>query len=290
MKKSNAAFATVAFLLLSACTEAGETTGIGAATGGVLGAGLGAIVGNQTGDAATGMVIGAVAGASAGAAVGNAIEAQQRTIQTQDEAIERQQKMIQAQGSELAELRRLTNERRDSAGYSRASGAPASAPLSARTSQPVFPAENPQRTSGLIERSLPVEPAGEAHGSYNWNGSPSASFPPAGEKQEALTAPPAAVAPSRLNQASGQPGECMSAFDEAEKARQSQENAEKLFHFRRALRLCPDEALFHNGLGEVYLSLGRRDDAQFEFNEALRLDPQLGVARSNLEKSNVTQP
>jgi tetratricopeptide (TPR) repeat protein len=96
--------------LLSACTEPGDTTAIGATAGGVLGAGLGAIVGNQTGDTGTGLVIGGLAGAGAGAAVGNALEGQQVAIRQQDEAIERQQKTIQAQNAELKELRRSAGE------------------------------------------------------------------------------------------------------------------------------------------------------------------------------------
>ena len=58
--------------------------------------------------------------------------------------------------------------------------------------------------------------------------------------------------------------------------------ADKLFHYRRALRLCPDNALYHNGLGEIYRSLNRLDDAEYEFREALRLDPGFQTARENL--------
>ena len=97
-------------LLLTACTEPGETTAIGAATGGVIGAGLGAIVGNQTGNAGSGLVIGAVAGAGAGAAIGNGLDAQQKSVRTQDEALERQQKMLAAQNAEIKELRNMPRD------------------------------------------------------------------------------------------------------------------------------------------------------------------------------------
>lgn len=103
-------------VFLSSCTEPGETTYIGAATGGVLGAGLGAIVGNQTGDPGAGLVIGSVAGAGAGAAIGNSLEAQQKSIRTQDEAIERQQKMLAAQNAEIRELRNMPNDTQSAVG------------------------------------------------------------------------------------------------------------------------------------------------------------------------------
>jgi Flp pilus assembly protein TadD len=35
-------------------------------------------------------------------------------------------------------------------------------------------------------------------------------------------------------------------------------------------------------MGEVYLSLDRRTDAEFEFREALRIDPNLDAAVKNL--------
>lgn len=112
MRNSRILFTSVVVtsLLLSACTEPGETTSIGAATGGVIGAGLGAIVGNQTGNPGSGLVIGSVAGAGAGAAIGNALEAQQKSVRTQDEALERQQKMLAAQSAEIRELRNMPRD------------------------------------------------------------------------------------------------------------------------------------------------------------------------------------
>ena len=62
------------------CTDVGETTQVGAATGGVLGAGIGALVGSTTGDAGGGLVIGGAIGAGTGAAVGNTIQAQQEAV------------------------------------------------------------------------------------------------------------------------------------------------------------------------------------------------------------------
>ena len=80
--------------------------------------------------------------------------------------------------------------------------------------------------------------------------------------------------------------DCVVAKDEITKANKTEVLADKLFHFRRALRLCPDSADYHNGLGEVYLVLNRKNDAEFEFKEALRLNPSLYVAKKNLNMIN----
>jgi tetratricopeptide (TPR) repeat protein len=76
--------------------------------------------------------------------------------------------------------------------------------------------------------------------------------------------------------------ECARAQNEVRAAFAAREVADKLFHYRRALRLCPDDPIYHNGLGEVYRSLARWEDAEFEFREALRLDPAFRPASDNL--------
>jgi tetratricopeptide (TPR) repeat protein len=78
--------------------------------------------------------------------------------------------------------------------------------------------------------------------------------------------------------------ECKKADAEVVKASESKEPADQLFHYRRALRLCPGKAEYHLGLGRVYQSLKRSSDAEFEFREALRLDPSLSAAKESLEK------
>ena len=78
--------------------------------------------------------------------------------------------------------------------------------------------------------------------------------------------------------------ECKKADAEVVKASESKEPADQLFHYRRALRLCPGKAEYHLGLGRVYQSLKRSSDAEFEFREALRLDPSLSAAKESLDK------
>ncbi len=341
-------------LSVSACTEPGETTGMGAAAGGVLGAGLGAIVGSATGDAGAGLVIGAVAGTAAGAAVGNMVEGQEATIRTQDEAIERHERIIQAQRGEIEELRRVHQD----------------GPLaSLRRAQPVQPRRPessafsaPTRVGGRAERVLPqpqlphartvntvntVKPYADlpkpsaaalatrqsmsernltqsesgselqrrfaeqsAHSRQPLarksqdtvsNLSKSAGFESPAIVEPAIVEPPASEiqalsSHSGESAAQGQTlgavgalatetqpsADCTQAGAEAEKAGRSSELADKLFHLRRALRMCPENATYHNDLGEVYLALNRKTDAAFEFREAVRLDPKHEEAQTNL--------
>lgn len=83
---------------------------------------------------------------------------------------------------------------------------------------------------------------------------------------------------------SGVSAECKQAEEEVTQAKISAEASDKLFHYRRALRLCPDSAAHHNGLGEVYMSLGRKVDAEFEFQQALKVEPGFSPAEENLTK------
>lgn len=221
-------------VFLQACTEPGDTTSMGAATGGVLGAGLGAIVGNQTGSASTGLVIGALAGSGTGAAIGNSIEAQEQAIQSQDQAIEKQERQIQAQNAEIQELRRNTQDSISFKGNSATGMAPSNARASFKES--------------TIVNQVP-------------NG--------------------AIAAPEMLMSA-----ECVEAQKEGQQAQAEKEAADKLFHLRRALRLCPSNGEFHNRLAQVYLGMGRKVDAEFEFKEALRINPGDMYASSQLQSIN----
>jgi tetratricopeptide (TPR) repeat protein len=76
--------------------------------------------------------------------------------------------------------------------------------------------------------------------------------------------------------------DCKKAQKEVSQGDSAADASDKLFHLRRALRLCPDNASYHNKLGEVYRSLNRTADAQFEFREALNIDPAFQAARENL--------
>ena len=77
--------------------------------------------------------------------------------------------------------------------------------------------------------------------------------------------------------------ECNLAEKEMDQAATASESADKLFHYRRALRLCPSNPVYHNALGELYQKLRRTSDAKFEYQEALNVDPAFSKAKSNLE-------
>lgn len=103
------------------------------------------------------------------------------------------------------------------------------------------------------------------------------------QEKESLHAEPLKVEQAaRLSAGATSTAECQQADQEMHKADIAQESADKLFHIRRALRLCPDNAGYHGSLGDVYLKLGRREDARFEFEQALKLDPALHSVRASL--------
>lgn len=332
----------------SGCTKPGETTGIGAATGGAIGAGLGAIVGNQTGNPGSGLAIGAAAGASAGALVGNALEAQQKTAQQQDEAVERQEALLQAQKSEIEELRRGGADFKasprsgkyaqgDLFGDSGATNSAAStssrrniekvAPgdlyLSAGTANSTksYPQKNVEQlspsSSEYIEAPVPSKIAKNEHhekASLNPSEAKKSSkkisddtaeavvgselsdsdtsiletdIPTTGSiPAEALDASDSTekVAPIKLSETKPlsetvetvsavnltPSKECKGASAEVKKANDAKDSGDKLFHYRRALRICPNDAAIHKDLGALYASLGRKEDAVFEYQEALK--------------------
>lgn len=77
--------------------------------------------------------------------------------------------------------------------------------------------------------------------------------------------------------------ECRSAQVEMTQATQASEAADKLFHIRRALRLCPDNASYHASLADLYRTLNRPDDATFEYKEALKIEPENAAAKKGIE-------
>lgn len=73
--------------------------------------------------------------------------------------------------------------------------------------------------------------------------------------------------------------ECKEAMSEKELASQAPDNSDKLFHLRRALRLCPNNAVLHYELGNVYRLMERTTNAEEEFKQALSIDPNLAPAK-----------
>lgn len=76
--------------------------------------------------------------------------------------------------------------------------------------------------------------------------------------------------------------ECKEALAERDLAAEATDNSDKLFHLRRALRLCPQSAPLHHELGRVYASMQRSKDAEEEFKQALSIDPTFSAAKREL--------
>ena len=85
-----------------------------------------------------------------------------------------------------------------------------------------------------------------------------------------------------LARAIPQNANCSDAEQEATRARKSNSDADKLFYFRRAIRLCPEQPDYYVEIGKVYVNIGRTQDAQSEFNKALELDPENERAQEEL--------
>lgn len=93
-------------------------------------------------------------------------------------------------------------------------------------------------------------------------------LPVAGHSEAKVAAPVAATS-----------SECKEAQAERDRASEAADNSDKLFHLRRALRLCPNSAPLHYELGKVYSSMERVSDAEGEFKQALSIDPSLVAAK-----------
>lgn len=85
------------------------------------------------------------------------------------------------------------------------------------------------------------------------------------------------------------PASCEESKEERESASNASEGSDKLFHLRRALRLCPQSAETHYELGKVYLSMDRAVDASYEFKQALASDPSYGPAKESLQELEQTK-
>jgi hypothetical protein len=142
--------------------------------------------------------------------------------------------------------------------------------------------EQTASASGLVEKSIPVAKVSVPEVAAKVTA-------PAADQQEEATSKGAydwSVVEQKAETLGGsQQGggaECARAAGEIENAAKARESADKLFHYRRALRLCPSSAEYHVLLGQAYHELNRPDDAMYEIREALKLDPALKKAQDLL--------
>jgi Flp pilus assembly protein TadD len=77
---------------------------------------------------------------------------------------------------------------------------------------------------------------------------------------------------------------CEEGKEAREAAANSSDDSDKLFHLRKALRLCPNSAETHYDLGKAYLHMDRAADANYEFKQSLSIDPSFKPAQESLKE------
>jgi tetratricopeptide (TPR) repeat protein len=78
--------------------------------------------------------------------------------------------------------------------------------------------------------------------------------------------------------------DCNLAFREYfEKAQMSSDREQAIALYRKGLALCPDDDVAHYELGKAFAEQGRFAEAEKEFETALKINPNFGDARKQLD-------
>ena len=78
--------------------------------------------------------------------------------------------------------------------------------------------------------------------------------------------------------------DCSRAFREYfDKAQLSTNRDEVISLYRKGLELCPDDDVAHYEFGRALADAGRRDEAEKEFDAALKINPGFAEARRQLD-------
>ena len=77
--------------------------------------------------------------------------------------------------------------------------------------------------------------------------------------------------------------DCNRAFRDFENAQAVKEPREAVSLYRQGLKLCPDDDVAHYELGKILQGLGQAQDAQVEFEAALKINPSFRDAKRQLE-------
>lgn len=87
-----------------------------------------------------------------------------------------------------------------------------------------------------------------------------------------------------LRQGKQSSDQCTRAFrDYFDKAQVSTNRDEQISLYRQGLQLCPDDDVAHYELGRTLVDAGQRDDAEKEFEAALKINPGFAEARRQLD-------
>lgn len=76
---------------------------------------------------------------------------------------------------------------------------------------------------------------------------------------------------------------CNRAFYAFEAGKKAGDTEAAVAQYKEGLTLCPNDDVAHNELGELYLRMGRRDQAAAAFQAALKINPNFSRARKNLD-------
>ena len=286
-----------------------STTAVGTLSGALIGAGLGALAGAVGDDVGEGFVLGSLLGAGTGAFVGRELEEHRVAILSNREFMERQGDKLDSQDRELEELRRnLYNEMswhlsrtksapiKESPIDEKPSRKPRERPLDRPREKAVAPIIELPKPLKVDSKSLKAKPEPEVVEVPDSERSHSSEA----EKPEPLRARLRERSPSEGEKSSGRKfaaqklsaaelAICEKAGEEAKRARGAKSKADKLFYYQRALRLCPKNPSYHMALGKLYISIGRTDEARYEFGEALKLVPADRVAADYLKQLENTE-
>ena len=83
--------------------------------------------------------------------------------------------------------------------------------------------------------------------------------------------------------------DCEKGESEASVAAGADSLIDKLFYLRRAQRFCPSEPKWYVELGNVYVALGRPEDAKTQYEDALQLKGDYAPAKKGLEGLEATE-
>ena len=77
--------------------------------------------------------------------------------------------------------------------------------------------------------------------------------------------------------------DCNLAFRDFEKAHEAPNRDQSIALYRKGLKICPDDDVARYELGKILMAVGRRMEAQEEFEAALRINPDFKSVRRELK-------